>query len=69
MDKGTTRVGYVNRRRQVVIRKTNALGTDHGQYVYVLRCQSCGYEYGANDSDIFQRKCPECQGGQLGLEL
>ena len=63
----TTAPGYLNRNHQKVIRKTNTRGTDHGQWVYVLECTRCGIEYGANGSDIFQRKCPQCQGGAAGL--
>jgi hypothetical protein len=65
MGKGTTEPGYRNRNGQVVIRPTHLAGTDHYQYVYVLRCGECGHEYGANGSDIFQRKCPNCQGGGM----
>ena len=63
----TTASGYVNRNGQTVIRSTGKPGNDHMQYIYVLRCGSCGLEYGANGSDIFQRRCPECQGGMPGL--
>lgn len=65
----STQPGYRNRNDQVVLRATDARGNDHGQYVYVLRCErpSCGCEYGANGSDIFQRKCPACQDGKPGL--
>jgi len=69
MGKGTTETGYRNRNRQTVVRPTHLAGTDHNQYVYVLRCGDCGHEYGANGSDIFQRKCPNCQGGAPGLSL
>ena len=69
MGKGTTEPGYRNRNGQVVVRRTDLAGTDHSQYVYVLRCEACGYEYGANGSDIFQRRCPNCQGGAPGLSL
>jgi hypothetical protein len=69
MGKGTTEPGYRNRNGQVVIRATHLAGTDHYQYVYVLRCGDCGHEYGANGSDIFQRKCPNCQGGAPGLSV
>jgi len=48
---------------------TDLEGTDHNQYVYVLRCNRCGQEYGANGSDIWLRKCPYCQGGAEGLPL
>jgi hypothetical protein len=63
----TTQIGYENRNGQVVIRATGKPGNDHLQYIYVLRCGTCLHEYGANGSDIFQRKCPECQGGAAGL--
>jgi hypothetical protein len=63
----TTNVGYRNRNGQVNVRATGLPGTDHSQYVYVLRCEQCLHEYGANGSDIFQRKCPACQGGAPGL--
>lgn len=69
MGKGTTEPGYTNRNRQVVVRPTHLPGTDLNQYVYILRCGDCGHEYGANGSDIFQRKCPNCQGGAPGLSL
>lgn len=65
----TTRPGYVNRNSQVVIRNTGMPGTDHGQSIYQLHCSHCRREYGANGSDIFQRKCPKCQGGQPGLAM
>jgi len=63
----TTDPGYVNRNHQKVIRRTNTPGSDHMQWVYVLRCGKCAHEYGANGSDIFERKCPQCQGGKPGL--
>ncbi len=65
----STEVGYVNRNGQTVIQATGLLGNDHMQRIYVLRCgtEACGHQYGANGSDIFQRKCPKCQGGAPGL--
>lgn len=63
----TTEPGYRKRNGQVVVHATHLAGTDHYQYVYVLRCRSCGHEYGANGSGIFQRKCPNCQGGAPGF--
>jgi hypothetical protein len=63
---GTTRIGFVNRNDQTVVRATGLPGTDHLQRVYALRCK-CGHEYGANGSDIWLRKCPVCQGGKPGL--
>jgi hypothetical protein len=65
--KGTTQIGYVNRNDQEVIRPTGKLGSDYGQYIYVLRCRACGHEYGANGSDIFLRRCPNHDRGAVGL--
>ncbi len=64
----TTDVGYENKNGQVVVRPTSLKGTDHLQFIYVLRCSTCGHEYGANGSDIHERRCPECQGGRPGLD-
>ena len=63
----TTVIGYVNRNDQEVVRATGLPGTDHLQLVYELRCRACEHVYGANGSDIHQRKCPNCQGGRPGL--
>jgi len=72
----TTAVGFVNRNHQVNLGLDNPNGTDHGQSVYAMRCErrtatgtKCGNVYGANGSDIWQRKCPVCQGGRPGLPL
>jgi Zn finger protein HypA/HybF involved in hydrogenase expression len=67
--KGTTDPGYENPNGQVVLRNTGIRGTDFGQYVYELQCKHCGQQYGANGSDIHERKCPVCQGGRSGIEL
>ena len=64
---GTTVPGYRNRNGQTVIRRTDSPGNDHNQVVYELECGACGRRYGANGSDIWQRKCPECGGGRPGL--
>ena len=65
----TTQPAYVNRNSQIVIRNTQRPGTDKGQSIYQLACTICGNVYGANGSDIFERKCPKCQGGEPGLCL
>lgn len=67
--RGTTAVGFVNRHGQEVVRPTGRMGTDHNQYVYVLRCRTCGHEYGANGSDIFLRRCPAHDQGRPGLSF
>jgi hypothetical protein len=63
----TTAPGYRNKNKQEVLRATNQTGNDHNQLVYVLRCGPCAREYGANGSDIWQRRCPYCQRGASGL--
>jgi hypothetical protein len=63
----TTKPDYVNKNGQEVLQSTDLPGNDHNQVVYVLRCGNCGYRYGANGSDIWQRKCPTCGGGAAGL--
>lgn len=65
----TTIPGYVNRNKQTVLRRTNLPGNDHFQMTYVMQCESFKHEYGANGSDIFQRRCPACDGGAPGLPI
>jgi hypothetical protein len=67
-NRGTTDIGYRNRNHQTVIRKTDHAGNDHNQVVYVLKCSKCGHEYGANGSDIWQRRCPKHDRGAPGLQ-
>jgi hypothetical protein len=69
LEKRTTTPGFVNHHGQEVVRNTGKAGTDHDQYVYELKCQHCGHNYGSNGSDNFQRKCPKCQGGAEGPSL
>jgi hypothetical protein len=66
-NKGTTKIGYENRNRQTMIEATDLPGNDFLQKIYVLRCGACGLEYGANGSNIGQRRCPSCQHGAPGL--
>lgn len=66
-DHPTTLPGYTNRNNQRVVRNTGITGNDHNQVVYELECLKCGQKYGANGTDIFQRKCPNCQAGAKGL--
>jgi hypothetical protein len=63
----TTQIGYTNKKNQMNKGHRHQPGNDHGQYSYRLACLFCGHEYGANGTDIFQRKCPECQGGKPGI--
>lgn len=68
-NRATTVPGYRNRNGQIVVRPTGLHGNDHLQRIYVLRCEKCQVEYGANGSDIFQRRCPSCDGGRAGLDF
>ena len=65
----TTQIGYVNRNNQRCTGHRGVSGTDHGQYAYRLECLNlnCGCIYGANGTDVFQRKCPRCGGGRPGI--
>jgi hypothetical protein len=68
-DKGTTQKDYVNKNGQKNLGTTGRPGTDHMQVVYRMQCGHCGHVYGANGSDIWQRKCPKCQEGAEGPPL
>lgn len=65
----TTRIGFINRNNQKCGGHRGVDGTDHGQVSYRMEClqSGCGNEYGSNGTDIFQRKCPRCQGGRPGI--
>jgi hypothetical protein len=65
----STRVGFTNANGQTVFRATGLPGTDHGQSIYELHCLHCKESYGANGSDVWLRKCPNCQGGKPGLRF
>jgi len=64
----TTQIGYINRNNQKNHGTRGVKGNDHEQVAYKLECLLCGSTYGANGSDVFQRKCPDCQDGQPGIE-
>lgn len=68
--------GDINRNDQILIGKTDRPGNDHLQFVWIVVCarrdadgEICGHRYGSNGSDFFQRKCPKCQDGALGLDI
>lgn len=60
----STASGYVNKNNQRNNGRSSREGTDHMQWFYNLECLNCGCKYLANGSDIWQRKCPHCQGGK-----
>lgn len=63
----SAQIGAVNRNAQQVLGHQGLKGTDHGQRAYGVHCQQCGHEYGANGSDLHERKCPACQEGAPGI--
>ncbi|MFC5077106.1 hypothetical protein VTH8203_02389 [Vibrio thalassae] len=65
----TTQIGYVNRNNQKNHGTRGIVGNDHNQVSYKLECMmaDCGEVYGSNGTDVFQRKCPTCQGGKPGI--
>jgi phage FluMu protein Com len=65
----TTQIGYVNRNKQRCCGQRGVEGTDFGQFTYRMECLKCGHIYGSNGSDIFERKCPNCQDGALGIDF
>lgn len=62
-----TQIGRVNDNGQKNHGTRGRSGNDHLQVAYKLECLRCGHCYGANGSDIFQRRCPACQGGKPGI--
>lgn len=64
----TTESGYINKNNQKNNGRTNMPGTDFGHWFYEMECLECGYKYHANGSNIYEVKCPHCQGGQAKKE-
>ena len=60
----STETGYINKHNQRNNDCTYSHGTDYNQKFYSMECLSCGHKYKANGTDIWQRKCPQCQGGK-----
>ena len=65
----TTQVGYINPNNQKVHGTRGTKGTDNNQVAYKVECLHCSAIYGANGSEIYRRKCPDCQGGKAGIEF
>jgi hypothetical protein len=56
--------GYVNKNNQKNNGRTEKPGSDFLPWFYEMECMNCGHKYTANGTDIWQRKCPKCQGGR-----
>ena len=67
----TTKIGFINRNNQRNNGTRGVTGTDYGQVAYKMSClnHGCNHVYGANGTDVFQRKCPNCQGGNPGINF
>lgn len=62
----STAPGYLNRNNQKNIKRLEEKGSGNNQWYYLMECQEqeCNFKYKSNGADIFQRKCPKCQGGK-----
>ena len=65
----TVMIGNVNRNDQEARGHRGKAGTDQNQLAHQMKGRCCGLVYGTNGSDVFQRKCPERQGGAAGIAL
>jgi len=57
----TTEIGYINKNNQRNNGRTVRSDNHYNQWFYELECLNCGHKYNANGSDIWLRKCPNCQ--------
>ena len=60
----TTDKGYENKNKQTNLGSTKVISNHYNQITYLMKCGHCGFEYVSNGCDIWQRKCPKCQGGK-----
>ena len=61
--------GFVNKNGQVVLYKTEQRNGVQPKMAYKLGCSKCGQVYATRDPDVFERKCPACQGGEPGMSF
>lgn len=57
----TTETGYTNRNNQRNNGRTDKPGTDFGQWFYEMECLECGHKHLVNGSNIYEKRCPNCQ--------
>ncbi len=60
----TTEKGYENRNKQTNLGSSKEISNHYNQVTYLMKCGYCSFEYVANGCDVWQRKCPKCQGGK-----
>ena len=61
----TTEIGYINKNNQRNNGRTTKSDNHYNQWFYELECLDCGHKYNANGSDIWLRKCPNCQTSKI----
>jgi hypothetical protein len=66
-DGPSVQIGVVNRNGQRCMGHRGVEGTDHEQFACKAECTVCGYVYGANGSDMHERRCPMHDGGKPGI--
>ena len=65
----TVQIGYTNPNDQECRGHLGAEGNDHLQIAYKVECRRCGFVYGANGSDMHDRRCPNCDEGAPGIQF
>jgi len=65
----TVQIGYINPNNQMCLGTKDTPGTDHLQVSYRMICleENCEIIYGANGTDVHEKKCPKCQNGAPGI--
>lgn len=57
----STEVGYINKNNQKNNGRKCKSDNHYNQWFYGMECLECGNRYYANGSDVWLRKCPQCQ--------
>ena len=57
----TTEEGYINKNNQKNCGRACKSDNHYNQWFFDMECLDCGHKYLANGSDIWLRKCPNCQ--------
>jgi hypothetical protein len=57
----TTKIGFRNAQRQLVVRKTDDLGSGPFERLYELECEDCHCRYRRTGSEVHATRCPHCQ--------
>lgn len=63
-DKSSLIQGYENKHNQRNLGYTGHTGNKPEQRAFKMKCLNCEYEYESNGCDVWQHKCPRCQGGK-----